>query len=112
MLGSNGADCSKQFQAQEYYCIDVSSLATTNTPSTSTTKTSIVAAVPSPTQSGIAPNCNNYAQAQKGDNCYDFAIAHRITPAQLYVWNTVLGSNGANCNLQFQVGEYYCVSVR
>lgn len=75
------------------------------TPTTTVTATgNPVSEAPGPTatQSGIASGCNNYAEAKKGDDCYDFAIAHSIQPAQLYAWNSVLGPNGANCSLMFQ----------
>ena len=51
------------------------------TPTTTVTSTvdSVTAGPgPSPTQSGIASNCNNYAQAKAGDDCFDFAVAHNI----------------------------------
>lgn len=91
VLGSGGANCQTQFQAGEYYCIGVKP--------------------PSPTQSGIASNCNKYQIAKSGDYCYEFAQNNNITTDQLYMWNTVLGSGGANCQTQFQAGEYYCIGV-
>ncbi|KAL8826183.1 MAG: hypothetical protein Q9191_003961 [Dirinaria sp. TL-2023a] len=100
ILGPNGANCSNQFQAGYDYCVGVSSKAT------STTKSSI------PTQSGIASNCNSIVEAKQGDTCFSFAQANGITTAQLYAWNPVLGTTGQNCNLQFQAGEGYCVSVK
>ena len=106
VLGPNGANCSTQFQAAEYYCIGLSSSATTATTSSTTS-----AGAPGPTQSGIAPNCNKYVQAQSGNNCYDFAVAQGITPDRLYAWNTILGPNGAQCSTEFQAGVYYCVGV-
>ena len=75
------------------------------TPTTTVTTTgNPVSEAPGPTatQSGIVPSCNNYAEAKSGDDCYDFAVAHSITPAQLYQYNSILGSNGANCSLMFQ----------
>lgn len=75
------------------------------TPTTTVTTTgNSVSEAPGPTatQSGIAAGCNNYAQAKAGDDCYDFANSHGITPAQLYQYNSILGPNGANCSLMFQ----------
>jgi len=108
VLGANGAQCSTQFQAGEYYCIGVLAGSNSNPPPT-TTATSVTA--PGSTQSGIAGNCNKYAVAKAGDDCYDFATGLGITPAQLYAWNPVLGANGENCSTEFQAGEYYCVGV-
>lgn len=110
ILGPGGANCSLQFQAEEYYCVGTASSVTASPTTTSTSRTGSVA-IPSPTQSGIDASCNTYAKAQTGDDCYDFAMAHSITPAQLYQWNAVLGTNGANCSTQFQAGENYCVGV-
>lgn len=108
VLGANGANCSLEFQASEYYCIGVASASTTT--SSTITSTSVVAA-PGPTQSGIISSCDLYATPKSGTGCYDFATANNITPAQLYDWNKVLGDNGANCGTQFQAGEYYCIGI-
>lgn len=86
-------------------------LVTPTTTITATANSASEAAGPTATQSGIAKNCNNYAAAKAGDNCYDFAKAHGITPGQLYAWNAVLGPGGANCSLKFQTGDYYCIGV-
>lgn len=102
VLGTNGANCTTQFQANEYYCIGVSSSSTTITTTPS---------VPLPTQSGIVANCSKYQIAKSGDYCTKFASDNGISTDQLYAWNTVLGANGANCNTQFQAGEYYCIGV-
>jgi LysM repeat protein len=128
ILGSNGENCGTQFQAGVDYCVGVSATSTTKSSTSSTSTTKI------PTQTGIAANCNKIAVAKNGDFCFQFAqdnstyfyffcytprniyaladnCASDITPQQLYTWNPVLGPNGENCNLQFQAGEGYCVSV-
>ena len=64
-----------------------------------------------PTQPGIAPACNAYAEANKGDYCEKFAQNHSITTDQLYAWNTILGPNGANCSNAFLAGNDYCIGV-
>lgn len=111
VLGPNGANCSVQFQAEEYYCVGVvGSVISTSTTATIISKTfSIVA--PSPTQSGIALTCNKYAEAHRGDGCYNFALAQGIKPDELYAWNKILGNNGADCSIKFQAGVYYCIGV-
>lgn len=98
VLGVNGANCSLEFQSGAAYCVAVSG-------------TTVVPTAPSPTQSGQPANCNKWVMAKAGDDCYDFAVANGITQANLYAWNPVLGANGANCGLQFQAQENYCVSV-
>ncbi|KAK8137866.1 lysM domain-containing protein [Apiospora sp. TS-2023a] len=99
VLGLNGADCSTKFWSSEYYCIGVRP--TQTTPVTA----------PGPTQSGIAPNCNKYAQAQKGDVCDTFAARNSISNAQLYAWNAALGSSGQNCGSSLWADEWYCVGI-
>lgn len=101
-LGMDGQNCPTQFDAGTYYCIGIDSNVVTST----TTNT---ASVPGPTQAGIVSTCNRFASPQAGAGCSDFAIAHSITPAQLYAWNTVLGPNGENCATQLWVGEFYCI---
>ncbi|MCJ1307825.1 hypothetical protein MMC25_001473 [Agyrium rufum] len=69
-------------------------------------------AAPAPTQAGIAPNCNEYAQAVSGDSCSKFASDNNITPTNLYAWNSVLGAAGVNCNTELFSGYYYCIGVQ
>ncbi|ERS99793.1 hypothetical protein HMPREF1624_03158 [Sporothrix schenckii ATCC 58251] len=64
---------------------------------------------PSPTQDGIATTCDTYAQANAGDSCSAFATIHKISPADLFKWNTVLGAGGADCPTELWAGYYYCV---
>jgi len=68
-------------------------------------------AVPSPTQSGIAENCNHFVQAGSGDYCYSIAETYQVTLQCLGQWNTILGTNGSNCSTEFWSGYYYCVNV-
>ncbi|KAK9772777.1 hypothetical protein AB5N19_03209 [Seiridium cardinale] len=70
------------------------------------------ATAPSPTQDGLASDCNNYAIAKAGDGCEAFAAQHSLSPAQLYAWNPALGLNGANCSTNLWASEYYCIGVR
>nr|POE60982.1 lysm domain-containing protein [Quercus suber] len=66
---------------------------------------------PSPIQSGIAPSCTEYAQAQSGDGCYSITSLWDITEADFYTWNTVLGPSGVNCSSTLFAGYYYCIAV-
>lgn len=112
VLGPNGENCGSKFWAKEYYCIAIAPTATPTTTSVATTTSSgggVVA--PGPTQTGIIASCNKFAAAPDGMGCYDFATLNGITQAQLYAWNTVLGTNGANCGTAFWAKEYYCVGV-
>ncbi|KAL4806498.1 hypothetical protein BDV18DRAFT_159672 [Aspergillus unguis] len=87
-----------------------SSPTTTGTPTTASTTTS--GSIPSPTQTNSIPdNCSDYAKAEDGDNCVDFAKDNNITPEQLYEWNTVLGDGGKESGTMFQKDTYYCIGV-
>ncbi|GAB7324295.1 hypothetical protein MBLNU13_g08263t1 [Cladosporium sp. NU13] len=96
VLGSNGADCASSFTAS-----DQDQAATSIQPPTETE-----------TQAGISPACNSFAAAFAGDTCINFAKSHDIEPAQLYAWNPILGSGGANCATLFWAKkESYCIGV-
>lgn len=111
-----GDDCSG-LQADVYVCIGISGGDTDTTTAASptltatSTATTATAAVPSPTQSGIASNCDSYSLAGSGDYCYAFAENNGITTDELYEWNTILGDDGADCSSEFWSGYYYCVGV-
>ncbi|KAJ5936334.1 hypothetical protein N7454_005632 [Penicillium verhagenii] len=92
VLGVNGAYCGTALQANVWYCVGVD--------------------VPSPIlDNSIPANCDAYAEAISGDYCSEFATANDITAAELFEWNTVLGSDGADCSTEFQANVYYCVGV-
>lgn len=91
--------------------VQVSYTGASTTSTSSPTSTSGVTTPQHPTQSGIDPACNLFAEAVSGDGCTDFAKAHDITASQLYDWNPVLGDGGAKCSTAFQAGYDYCVSV-
>jgi hypothetical protein len=115
ILGPNGENCTTMFQFKVYYCVGVVVGGTGSGPTTSSSSsapTTSVVTAPGPTQSGIDRSCSKYALPASGQGCYDFAVANGITPAQLYSWNDVLGTDGANCGTQFLAGEYYCVGVQ
>ena len=107
VLGSGGSNCSQTFFLGYYYCVAGPSATSVATP----TPTTSVPAVPSPTQTGIASNCNKYAVANDGDYCSKFAQEYNVSTDNLYAWNTVLGSGGSNCDTQFFLGYYYCIGV-
>ncbi|KAH8900561.1 hypothetical protein GQ53DRAFT_835550 [Thozetella sp. PMI_491] len=108
VLGVGGANCATMLEIGYYYCLGVAGSTTTSSAPSSTSSTS---STPSPVQSGISPQCNKYAKAETGEYCSEFAPKYSITTAQLYTWNPILGTDGANCGTQFQAGVYYCVGV-
>ncbi|GKZ33625.1 hypothetical protein AbraIFM66950_003534 [Aspergillus brasiliensis] len=93
VLGVNGASCNTALQANVWYCVGV--------------------AVPSPIldNNAIPGNCDLYAAAVIGEYCSVFATEHGITAAELYAWNPVLGTDGADCGTEFQANVYYCIGV-
>lgn len=86
-------------------------------------------AIPAPTQSGIANNCeyawpsvhsgrrtkfwahtvlgDNYYKVISGDTCIGIAYQHSIALSQFYSWNPAVGSN---CQVLL-AGYYVCVGV-
>ncbi|KAH9221800.1 hypothetical protein DL95DRAFT_381567 [Leptodontidium sp. 2 PMI_412] len=112
ILGVGGANCGTELWANEYYCVGISGGVAATTTSKAATSTTTSVTAPGPTQAGIISTCNKFAESISGLGCYDFAVAEGITPAQLYAWNTVLGTDGANCGSQLWAQEYYCVGVR
>jgi LysM repeat protein len=64
-------------------------------------------APPSPTQAGIASNCNKYYLVQSGDGCYNIAAANGITLANFYSWNPAVGSS---CQTLY-AGYYVCIGT-
>ncbi|KAI5866007.1 LysM domain-containing protein [Durotheca rogersii] len=106
-------DCVNGFWGDYAYCVGVSGGAssTSSTITTPPTTTPTKVPIPDPHQDGIVENCNKFAQAQDGDWCALFAERHSISPDDLYLWNTVLGSGGANCNTMFWKDTWYCIGV-
>lgn len=82
-------------------------LTVTTTPIISPT----ASATSSPFQSGIDPQCTKYSEAAFRDDFTSFASENKITPSQLYSWNPVLGSGGANCSSDSWANYYYCVGA-
>lgn len=68
-------------------------------------------AAPSPTQSGIISSCRLYSNTSIGDTCDDFAQEHSISLSDFFAWNTMLGTNGADCSTEFWSGYFYCVGT-
>ncbi|OBT81385.1 hypothetical protein VE02_10161 [Pseudogymnoascus sp. 03VT05] len=110
-LGVGGANCTTNLWVGYYYCIGTDVLVSTTTTSSSFVSTSTAVSAPTATQSGIISTCNDYAQAPSGSYCSLFASNNGITEAELYAWNTVLGTDGANCGTSFWAEEYYCIGV-
>ncbi|RWA06976.1 hypothetical protein EKO27_g8135 [Xylaria grammica] len=95
---SVGSDCAGLWP-DYYVCVgtagsSIISTSTTKTPPTTTSAGNGIS-IPTPTQSGVASNCNNFYLVVADDGCYDIATSHGITPAQFYAWNPAVGSDCA-----------------
>ncbi|KAI9933756.1 hypothetical protein MW887_004828 [Aspergillus wentii] len=60
---------------------------------------------PSPTQSGLPNDCQEYYQAQKNDTCMTITSTLRITDKDFKNWNPALGDDCAG----LKPGYWYCV---
>lgn len=87
-----GIDCSKSLDSAKEYCVSG-----TATPDQPTTTSSSKPSEPtsdghSPTQDGIAANCDKYYKVQGGDSCDVIEKASSISHAQFSKWNPAINS--------------------
>ncbi|KAF2160118.1 carbohydrate-binding module family 50 protein [Zasmidium cellare ATCC 36951] len=102
------SDCSNLL-AGYYVCVGVPG-ATTTPPSKTTEMTSKAGngiTTPTPTQSGMADNCNKFDLVESGDSCGDIATTYNIPLATFYSWNPAVGSD---CSALW-AGYYVCVDT-
>ncbi|KAI0975407.1 carbohydrate-binding module family 50 protein [Xylaria arbuscula] len=114
-----------------YYCVQVnystlttvtfttsipgaSSTTATTTPTsvagsttTGTATKTLQIATPSPTQTGMVGNCNNFYLVKSGDTCSEIAVNEDIALGDFYTWNAAVGSTCAN----LLSGYFVCVGV-
>ncbi|KAI1977491.1 hypothetical protein LOZ53_001513 [Ophidiomyces ophidiicola] len=87
-----------------YYCVGV--------PGTPTTRTGPVptatAPTETPTQSGIAPTCNNFWLVSSSDTCESISNRNGISVKQFYIWNPAVGTS--TCD-HLVTNTYVCVGV-
>jgi hypothetical protein len=113
------SDCTMGFWVDYAYCVGVAGSSTiTTTASDSATTTPTTSASPTVTtppaqymQSGQAANCVKWDRAVSGDGCWALANRNNLTVTQLATWNTELGTDGAQCSINFWLDYYYCVAV-
>ncbi|KAL6355273.1 hypothetical protein LRP88_10859 [Fusarium phalaenopsidis] len=99
-----------------YYCISTNEDGSppllenedTTTTSASATATGTDVVTPSPVQSGIASNCNDFYLVQAGDGCWAIANDHGIELNDFYGWNPAAKNDCGG--LQAEV--YVCVGVK
>jgi hypothetical protein len=94
-----GNDCSGIVPG-DYYCVANSTAISAEVPTVTTQ--------PSPTQSGIAPDCKAWYKATPGDDCevitWEFGT---FNESDFTSWNPAVGQNYSN----LVVGDWYFVSV-
>ncbi|KAJ5036790.1 hypothetical protein NUH16_004669 [Penicillium rubens] len=100
-------DCSG-LQPDFYVCVGVTAMATTTATITTTTSAPTGLTTPTPTQSGMVSNCNNFYDVVKNDGCYDIAAANSIALDDFYKWNPAVKTDCSG----LQPDVYVCVGVK
>ncbi|KAE9376388.1 carbohydrate-binding module family 50 protein [Stipitochalara longipes BDJ] len=80
---------------------------TKTTSSKTSTATTTTSSLPSPTQPGLASNCNNFHQVASGESCSGIEAEYGIPAATFSTWNPAIDSACDNLFL----GYYVCVGI-
>ncbi|KAI1146243.1 hypothetical protein F4825DRAFT_456675 [Nemania diffusa] len=80
----------------------------TKTTTTTTTTTGNGIATPTPIQTGMVSNCDDFYFVRSGDGCANIASAVGITLANFYAWNPAVGSTCAG----LQASVYVCIGLQ
>jgi LysM repeat protein len=82
---------------------------TSSSTSTSTMKPTPTNGIstPTPFQSGMVSNCDDFYLVKDNDNCYNIAQAYKISLDQFYAWNPAVGNT---CGTLWPT-NYVCVSI-
>lgn len=67
----------------------------------------IMSASPSPIQTGMVDDCDQFDQVLSGDTCSGFATDNDISLYEFYAWNPAVGTDCARLYLSY----YVCVGV-
>ncbi|KAI1860817.1 uncharacterized protein JN550_011279 [Neoarthrinium moseri] len=87
-----------------YVCVSIVG----HTPATpTTTRPGNGVATPTPTQSGMTPNCKSFHFVATGENCATIASKYKISTTQFINWNPAVGSGCAG----LWANTYACVAV-
>ncbi|KAK1766314.1 hypothetical protein QBC33DRAFT_542494 [Phialemonium atrogriseum] len=89
-----------------YVCVGITGSATTTPPPT-TTQGGNGVVTPTPTQAGMATNCDGFHLVVSGDICSSIAAAAGISLANFYAWNSAVGNTCAS----LWAGYYVCISL-
>jgi hypothetical protein len=112
---SVGDDCSGLWLGY-YVCVGVGTSSSSSTSSTTTTSTTLSTtttstgngvSTPTPYQSGMVDDCDEFHLVVDGDGCAAIADDAGITLDEFYEWNPTVGSDCAGLWL----GYYVCVGV-
>lgn len=79
----------------------------TLTPSLTSTPTSSALSTPSPIQTGMVSDCDEFYLVVSGDDCATIASGYDISLTDFYAWNPAVGSTCAS----LWVDDYVCVGV-
>lgn len=92
-----GSDCASLWP-DYYVCICIGGSATTTlvTSTTTTTTSDNGITTPTPTQSGMVSDCDDFYLVVSGDSCYDIAADAGISLDDFYDWNPAVGSDCAS----------------
>ncbi|KAM3554071.1 hypothetical protein ARSEF4850_006629 [Beauveria asiatica] len=110
-VGDTGAEC--QMIQGLYYCVEVDfhplTLTSTSTTTTSTSTSTSTTGKPqhSPTQAGMASDCDDLYLVSHGDTCAAVEFKYHISAADFRRWNPAVG---ADCT-GLWLGYYVCVHV-
>ncbi|TQV97459.1 LysM domain-containing protein [Cordyceps javanica] len=108
-VGDTGADC--QMIQGLYYCVEVDfhpltlTSTTTTTASTSTSTSTTEEPQHSPTQAGMASDCDDFYLVSHGDTCAAVESKYQISAADFLRWNPAVGAGN------LWLGYYVCVHV-
>jgi hypothetical protein len=100
-----GSTCAT-LDAGDYVCVNVVG-GTTTTSKPTTTSAGNGVATPTPYQTGITTNCNEFHLVVSGDQCGTIASNAGITLANFYAWNPAVGST---CTTLW-LGYYVCIGI-
>lgn len=94
----------------DYVCVgtldQTTTLRTTTTTRTTSTPTNGIS-TPTPTQTGMVSNCDDFYLVVSGDSCYDIATGNGITLDEFYAWNPAIGTSCSGLDF----GYYVCVGI-
>ncbi|KAK8149597.1 hypothetical protein G3M48_006328 [Beauveria asiatica] len=114
-VGDTGAEC--QMIQGLYYCVEVDfhplTLTSTSTTTTITSTSTSTTEKPqhSPTQAGMASDCDDLYLVSHGDTCAAVEFKYHISAADFLRWNPAVGAGKSLCRCSLWLGYYVCIHV-